>query len=50
MCNIPEDTILLWGTAYTPKKETLESVIMEATWFVPSTVIRKDFQTPAVKD
>jgi hypothetical protein len=49
--------IQLWGTASTSNIEILESsqsktsyVIVDAPWYVPNTVIRKDFQIPAVKE
>jgi hypothetical protein len=47
----------LWGTASTSNTETLErfqskalSMIADAPWYVPNTVIRRDLQTPTVKE
>jgi hypothetical protein len=49
--------IQLWGTSSASKIEILEcfqskalSMIVEAPWFEPNTVIRKDLQTPTVKE
>jgi hypothetical protein len=49
--------IQLWGTASTSKKEILEHfqskalrMIVDAPWYVPNTVIRRDLQIPTVKE
>jgi hypothetical protein len=46
--------IQLWGTASTSNIEILEfkalHMIVDAPWYVPSTVIRRDLQTPTVKE
>jgi hypothetical protein len=49
--------IQLWGTASTSNIEILElfqskalRMIVDAPWYVPNTVIRRDLQTPTVKD
>jgi hypothetical protein len=49
--------IQLWGTASTPNIEILERfqwkalrMIVNAPWYVPNTVIRRDLQTPTVKE
>jgi hypothetical protein len=49
--------IQLWGTASTSNKEILENfqskalhMVVDATWFVPNTVIRRDVQTRTSKD
>jgi hypothetical protein len=46
----------LWGTASTSNIEILERfqskalrMIVDAPWYVPNTVIRRDLQTPTVK-
>jgi hypothetical protein len=36
--------------ASTSNIEILERVIVDAPWYVPNTVVRKDLQTPAVKE
>jgi hypothetical protein len=48
--------IQLWGTASTPNIEMLERfqlkalrMIVDAPWYVPNTVIRRNFQIPTVK-
>jgi hypothetical protein len=48
--------IQLWGTASTSNTEILERfqskalrMMMDAPWYVPNTVIRKDLQIPTVK-
>jgi hypothetical protein len=50
-------TIQLWGTASISNIEILESfqstalhMIVDAPWYVPNTVIRRDLQTPAAKE
>jgi hypothetical protein len=54
---LPLPTIQLWGTASTSNKEILERLqskalrmIVDAPWYVPNTVIRRDLQIPAVKE
>jgi hypothetical protein len=49
--------IELWGTASTSNIEILERfqlktlhIRVEAPWYVPNTVMRRDFQTPTVKE
>jgi hypothetical protein len=49
--------IQLWGTAYTSNIEILEHfqskalrMIVDAPWYVPNTVIRRDFKIPTVKE
>jgi hypothetical protein len=49
--------IQLWGTASTSNIEILERfqsktlrMIVDAPWYVPNTVIRRDLQTPTVKE
>jgi hypothetical protein len=49
--------IQLWGTASTSKIEILERfqskvlrMIVDAPWYVPNTVIRRDIQIPTVKE
>jgi hypothetical protein len=49
--------IQLWGTASTYNTEILErfqskalSMIVDAPWYVPNTVIRRDLQIPTVKE
>jgi hypothetical protein len=49
--------IQLWGTASTSNIEILESfqskalhMIVDAPWYVPNTVIRRDLQIPTVKE
>jgi hypothetical protein len=49
--------IQLWGTASTSNIETLERfqskalrMIVDAPWYVPNTLIRRDFQIPSVKE
>jgi hypothetical protein len=49
--------IQLWGTAYTSNIEILKRfqskalhMIVNASWYVPNTVIRRDLQTPTVKE
>jgi hypothetical protein len=49
--------IHLWGTASTSNIEILERfqskashLIVDAPWYVPNTVIRRDLQLPAVKE
>jgi hypothetical protein len=49
--------IQLWGTASTSSTEILERfqskalrMIVDAPWYVPNTVIRRDFQIPTVKE
>jgi hypothetical protein len=49
--------IQLWGTAFTSNIEILERfqctvlrMIVDAPWYVPNTVIRRDLQTPTVKE
>jgi hypothetical protein len=49
--------IQLWGTASTSNTEILERfqskdlrMIVDAPWYVPNTVIRKDLQIPTVKE
>jgi hypothetical protein len=49
--------IQLWGTASTSNIEILERfqsnawrMIADAPWYVPNTVIRRDFQIPTVKE
>jgi hypothetical protein len=49
--------IQLWGTASTSNIEILERfqsralrVIVDAPWYVPNTVIRRDLQTPTVTE
>jgi hypothetical protein len=49
--------IQLWGTASTSNIEILERfqskalrMIVDAPWYVPNTVIRRDFQIPIVKE
>jgi hypothetical protein len=49
--------IQLWGTASTSNIEILEHfqskalrIIVDASWYVPNTVIRSDFQIPTVKE
>jgi hypothetical protein len=49
--------IQLWGMASTSKIKILELLqpkalckIMDAPWFVPNTVIRRDHHTPTVKE
>jgi hypothetical protein len=49
--------IQLWGTASTSNIEILERfqskalrVIVDAPWYVPNMVIRRDLQTPTVKE
>jgi hypothetical protein len=48
--------IQLWGTAFLSNTEILERfqpkalrTIIDAPWYVPNTVIRRDLQTPTVK-
>jgi hypothetical protein len=47
----------LWGTASTSNIEILERfqskalrMIVDAPWYMPNTVIRRDLQTPTVKE
>jgi hypothetical protein len=47
----------LWGTASTSNIEILERfqskalcMMVNAPWYVPNTIIRRDLQTPAVKE
>jgi hypothetical protein len=47
----------LWGTASTSNIEILERfqskalrIIVDAPWYMPNTVIRRDLQTPTVKE
>jgi hypothetical protein len=47
----------LWGTASTSDTEILEHfqsnalhMIVDAPWYMPNMVIRRDFQTPRVKE
>jgi hypothetical protein len=49
--------IQLWGTSSTSNTEILERfqakalrIIVDALWYVPNTVIRRDLQTPTVKE
>jgi hypothetical protein len=49
--------MLLWGTASTSSIDSLERfqskalrMIVDASWYVPNTVIRRDLQTPTVKE
>jgi hypothetical protein len=49
--------IQLWGTASTSNIQILESfqskalrMIVDAPWYAPNTVIRKDLQMPTVKE
>jgi hypothetical protein len=49
--------MLLWGTASTSNIEILERfqskalrIIVDAPWYVLNTVIRRDLQTPTVKE
>jgi hypothetical protein len=49
--------IQIWGTASTSNIEILEllqlkafRMIVDASWYVPNTVIRRDLQTPIVKE
>jgi hypothetical protein len=49
--------IQLWGTASTSNVEILERLqskalcmIVDAPWYVPNTVIRRDLQIPTVKE
>jgi hypothetical protein len=49
--------IQLWGTASTSNIEILERfqskalrMIVDAPWYVPNTLIRRDLQTPSVKE
>jgi hypothetical protein len=49
--------IQLWGTASISNKEILERfqskalrMIVDAPWYVPKTVIRRDLQIPTVKE
>jgi hypothetical protein len=49
--------IQLWGTASTSNIEILERfqskalrMIVDAPWYLPNTVIRRDLQTPTVKE
>jgi hypothetical protein len=49
--------IQLWGTASTSDIEILERfqskalrMIVDATWYVPNTIIRRDLQIPTVKE
>jgi hypothetical protein len=49
--------IQLWGTASTSNIEILERfqskalrMILDAPWYVPNMVFRRDFQTPSVKE
>jgi hypothetical protein len=49
--------IQLWGTASTSNIEILERfeskalrMIIDAPWYVPNTLIRRDLQTPSVKE
>jgi hypothetical protein len=49
--------IQLWGAASTSNIEILEHfqskvlrMIVDAPWYVPNTLIRKDLQTPTVKE
>jgi hypothetical protein len=49
--------IQLWGTASTSNKEILERfqwkvlrMIVDASWYVPNTVIRRGLQIPTVKE
>jgi hypothetical protein len=49
--------IELWGTASTSNKEILERfqskamrITLDAPWYVPNMVIRRDLQTPTVKE
>jgi hypothetical protein len=45
---------ILWGTASISNIEILERLqlrmIVDAPWYVPNTVIRRDLQTPIVKE
>jgi hypothetical protein len=50
-------TIQLWGTASTSNTEIVERfeskalrMILGEPWYVPNTVIRRDLQTPTVKE
>jgi hypothetical protein len=52
----PLQLIQLWGTASTSNIDILERfqsialrMIVDAPWYVPNTVIRRDIQTPTVK-
>jgi hypothetical protein len=54
---IPYSGIQLWGTASTSNIEILECfqskalrMIVDAAWYVPNTVIRRDLQIPTVKE
>jgi hypothetical protein len=49
--------IQLWGTACTSNIEILERfqskalrMIVDAPWYVPNTIIRRDLQIPSVKE
>jgi hypothetical protein len=49
--------IQFWGTASTSNVEILErfqskalSMIVDTSWYVPNTVIRRDLQIPTVKE
>jgi hypothetical protein len=49
--------IQLWGTASTSTIEILERfqskalhIIMDAPWYVPNTIIRRDLQIPTIKE
>jgi hypothetical protein len=49
--------IQLWGTASTSNIEILERfqsnalcIIVDAPWYVPNTVIRRDLQIPTIKE
>jgi hypothetical protein len=49
--------IQLWGTASTSNVKILERfqskalrMIVDAAWYVPNTVIRRDLQTPTVRE
>jgi hypothetical protein len=46
------DSKQLWGTVSTSNVEILERFQskVDAPWYVPKTVIRKDFQIPTVKE
>jgi hypothetical protein len=59
ICLFPIRTygIQLWGTASTSNIEILERfqskalrMIVDAPWYVPNTVIRRDLQIPTVKE
>jgi hypothetical protein len=50
-------TMQLWGTAYTSNTEIRERfqfkvlcITLDAPWYVPNTVIRRDLQTSIVKE